>query len=133
MSKLEIGRSGGMADVPDSKSGAPYTGVWVQVPPSVLMRDEKSLRILSNLLSEKQRALCDSSEWDDDYLDPPAWFDYLLGHSILFCSTDELWILLNQMGDRVLVLNESSPYNSRFLLVPGDFADKALVLGFLPE
>lgn len=97
------------------------------------MRDEKSLRILSNLLSEKQRVLCDSSEWDDDYLDPPAWLAYLLSHSILFGSTDELWILLNQMDDRVLVLNEASPEASRFLLVPGDFAKKALVLGFLPE
>ena len=43
------------------------------------------------------------------------------------------WILLNQMGDKVLVLNEASPEVSRFLLVPGDFADRALVLGFLPE
>ena len=30
-----VSRSGGMADAPDSKSGV-LTGVWVQVPPSVL-------------------------------------------------------------------------------------------------
>jgi len=97
------------------------------------MRDEKSLTILSRLLSQKHQLLADVSEWSDDYLDPPSWRDYLLSHSILFGSTDELWILLNQMDDKVLVLNEASPEVSRFLLVPGGFADRALVLGFLPE
>jgi hypothetical protein len=97
------------------------------------MRDEKSLTILSRLLSKKHQVIADASEWSDDYLDPPAWRDYLFSHSILFGSTDELWILLNQMDDKVLVLNEASPEVSRFLLVPRDFADKALVLGFLPE
>ncbi len=40
---IKSGRSGGMADAPDSKSGG-VTPVWVQVPPSVLTAKSNAIR-----------------------------------------------------------------------------------------
>src|SRR5437762_12187626 len=43
-SVLKSGRSGGMADAPDSKSG-PRKWVWVQVPPSAIRTCSQSERL----------------------------------------------------------------------------------------
>lgn len=95
--------------------------------------DEKNLRILADLLSEKHRVLGEADDWGDEYLDSPSWINYLDKHSILHGSHEELWILLNQIDNRVLVQNKVSVDRSLYLLVPKDFAEKAVVLGFLPE
>jgi hypothetical protein len=97
------------------------------------MWSEKNLRILSDLLSEKHRFLGEADDWGDEYLDSPSWLNYLNRHSILHGPHEDLWILLNQIENRVLVQNKVSVDRSLYLLVPKEFADKALVLGFLPE